>query len=79
LSDIRTFSILSGSAVARCLWSRDSAAQCKEHDMKHKQHQHSERLVDLGAAKTLTKGILNNGPQDDPTSNRQFQMGLNAE
>lgn len=47
--------------------------------MKHKQHQHSERLVDLGAAKTLTKGILNNGPQDDPTSNRQFQMGLNAE
>lgn len=44
-----------------------------------KKDQDSHQLIDLGAATTVTKGLNNNGPQDDPSSQRIFQMGLNAE
>jgi len=44
-----------------------------------KKDQDSHRLIDLGAATIVTKGLNNNGPQDDPSSQRIFQLGLNAE
>lgn len=61
------------------LWGPRFGGSTKERNMTHEKDQDSHQLIDLGAATTVTKGVKNNGPQDDPTSLRIYNMGLDAE
>lgn len=47
--------------------------------MTQKKHQRSDRLIDLGAATTVTKGQDATGNLDEPASQRQKPMSLNAD
>ena len=75
LSDHLHFIKIASGAM---LWKPRFGGTTKGHDMT-KKDQDSHQLIDLGAATIVTKGLNNNGPQDDPSSQRIFQMGLNAE